>query len=254
MLLFGLVLGCIDAGSTEPASASTADESAGSATVSQSFEDTALEATPDGWSVTGYGNRRLGVTDAVAARGTQSLRIDVANGQGAVVAMLTRGSLGELALGHHGRMFLRIEGPGASQFVHFDTFEGTGSWEGQTNSVRWASTGTSAGTEPANWSWIYNVQPSAGAEFGTEGERSAHPRVDEWMCLEWAFDAPGQEARFWLDGIEIDYLHLLEGAGARTEIPEFRSLSVGFQKFQPSDGFVVWIDEVAFDVERIGCD
>jgi hypothetical protein len=249
-----LSCGCIDAGSSEPASARTAESSAGLVTVREGFEETALEATPDGWSVTGYGDRRLAVTSAVAARGAQSLRIDVASGQGAVVAMLTRGSSGELALSHHGRIFVRIEGPGASQFVHFDVFEGTGAWNGRNNSVRWASTGTGAGSEPRNWSWIYNVQPSADGEFGTEGDRSAHPRVDEWMCLEWAFDARTQEARFWLDGLDIDYLQLLESAGARTEIPEFRTLSVGFQKFQPSDGFVVWIDEVAFDVERIGCD
>jgi hypothetical protein len=251
-----LAPGCIDAGTGEVPQSSSAEDGAlsGPTVVRESFEDTELGRIPGGWSLGGYGNRTVVVTDELAARGSRSLRIDVAGGQGAVVAMLTRSNLGELGTAHHGRVFMRIEGPGASQFVHFDAFEGSGPWQGQSNAVRWASTGTGAGTEPRNWSWIYNVQPSAYGEFGSEGPRSAHPRVDDWMCLEWAFDSTAQEARFWLDGAEVEYLHLMESAGARTEIPVFRSLAVGFQKFQSTDGFVIWIDEVAFDRERVGCD
>lgn len=255
--LASFLFGCIDAGSAQPEAVPSAiddNAGAGSTSIRQGFEDTELDRVPSGWTVGGYGSRTVGVTDALAARGNRSLRIDVAGGQGAVVAMLTRTSLGELGAAHHGRVFLHIEGPGAGQFVHFDAFEGTGTWQGQSNAVRWASTGTGVGTGSRNWSWIYNVQPSAYGEFGSEGDRSAHPRVDDWMCLEWAFDALVQESRFWLDGTEIEYLHLLESAGDRTEIPTFRTLAVGFQKFQMTDGFVVWIDEVAFDLERIGCD
>jgi len=168
--------------------------------------------------------------------------------------MLGRGRLGELGVSHYGRSFLRIEGPGAEQFVHFDAFEGGGSWEGQNNQVRWASTGTRPGSTNRNWSWIYNVQPSASREFGREGDRSAHPVVDEWMCLEWFFDADAQQAQFWYQGEPVEYLALDAAAGMRTEIPTFQSLSVGFQKFQQTDAFVVWVDGIAFDTERIGCD
>jgi len=168
--------------------------------------------------------------------------------------MLLRSNLGELSEAHYGRIFMLIEGPGASQFVHFDAFEGTGPWEGERNAVRWASTGIGVGTAQTNWSWIYNVQPSERNEFGREGDRSAHPRVDDWMCLEWRFDSVNQEARFWSDGVPVEYLTLQASAGHRTEIPAFSGLSVGFQKFQQTDGFVVWIDEVAFELERVGCE
>ena len=74
------------------------------------------------------------------------------------------------------------------------------------------------------------------------------------MCLEWRLDSVNQEAQFWSDGVPVEYLTLQASAGHRTEIPAFSSLAVGFQKFQQTDGFVVWIDEVAFELERIGCE
>jgi hypothetical protein len=250
--------GCVDSGAaTEAGSAQTLDgpvPCAAGFAVCEGFEETALGQVPRGWTANGYGKRTLGVAGDQAARGERSLKIEVEGGQGPVVAMLLRSRLGDLGASHYGRSFLRIEGPGASELVHFDAFEGTGSWDGENNQVRWASTGTRPGSENANWSWIYNVQPSESREFGREGDRSAHPVVDTWMCLEWFFDAGAQQARFWYQGQPVDYLTLDSAQGTRTEIPTFRSLSVGFQKFQQTAAFVVWVDEIAFDAERIGCE
>jgi hypothetical protein len=190
----------------------------------------------------------------MAARGSRALQVDVDAGQAAVVAMLQMSLPEPLSAAHFGRMFYRVEGPGASEFVHFDMMEGTGPWEGHENAVRLASTGTMVGTEPSNWSFIYNVQPfgdGAGAEFGTEGERAAHPRVDDWMCLEWSFDSDAQTAAYYLDGAVIDDLII---DTERAEIPVFATLRVGFQKFQQTEAFRVWVDEVALDSARIGCD
>jgi hypothetical protein len=220
--------------------------------VCESFESTELGALPAGFTLEGYGNRQVGASADRARRGARSLKIQV-GAQAAVTAWLTRGGLGALKTQHFGRAFFRIEGPAPSQFVHFDLFQGSGPYAEHTNLVRYASTGTGAGTKQGNWSFIYNVQPSgngAGSEFGTEGDRSAHPRVDDWMCLEWSFDASEQDARYYLDGAAIEYLHI---DNERAEIPVFDSLSVGFGKYQNTDAFLVYIDEVAFDGERIGC-
>jgi hypothetical protein len=51
-----------------------------------------------------------------------------------------------------------IQAPAPTGFVHFDVFEARGSFAGRDNLVRWASTGTNAGSEASNWSWIYNIQ------------------------------------------------------------------------------------------------
>ncbi len=185
-------------------------------------------------------------------RGTRSLKLEM-NAQGAVTAWLTRSATGTLGPQHFGRAFFRIEGPAPTEFVHFDLFEASGPYQGHTNAVRYASTGTGVGSGSANWSFIYNVQPSgdgAGSEFGTEGNRSAHPRVDDWMCLEWSFDAGAQVAQYYLDGAAIDYLRI---DTERAEIPVFDTLAVGFGKYQNTGAFLVYVDEVAFDGERIGC-
>jgi hypothetical protein len=244
---------CVSSGSEqeEPDMSSSSDPPP-SGPVREGFEDTELGSLPRFWTPRGFGQRTLGVTDVQAARGGRSLQIEVPASESPAGALLAHGNLGDLAGAHFGRVFLRIQGPGVSQFVHFDAFEGTGPWENRTNAVRWASTGTGVGTDRNNWSWIYNVQRSQGGEFGTEGERSAHPRVDEWMCLEWRLDGNLQESQFWLDGAEVQYL--AQAASDEPEIPVFVALAVGFQKFQPTDAFLVWVDEVAFDLERIGCD
>jgi hypothetical protein len=217
----------------------------------ESFEGTAVGAeAPAGFAPDGYGARTLAVVDDDSARGRRSLRIDVDANQGAVVGMLVRTDLGALGVRHFGRSFMKIQAPVPTTFVHWDAFEGRGSFGGQTNLVRWASTGTGVGTAPENWSWIYNVQSTDHGEFGSEGSRSAHPVAETWMCLEWLIDATSQEARFFQDGAEVEYLHI---DSERTEIPVFDSLRFGFQKFQQSAAFRVWVDEIAIGGDRIGC-
>jgi hypothetical protein len=202
--------------------------------------------------LTGYGNRTAVVSEDQSARGARSLEVAIEGAQSAVVGMVKLPNLGELGAAHFGRMFYRMEGPGVSEFVHFDVFAASGPWMDHQNEVRMASTGTGVGTSSSNWSWIYNVQPfdGGGGEFGSEGDRSAHPLVDEWMCLEWEFNSGAQTATYYHDGAAIDYLVI---DTEQSEIPVFDSLAVGLQKFQSTGARKVWVDEVALDADRIGC-
>lgn len=224
----------------------------GDFTLCESFEATSPGGLPGGFTLTGYGTRTAAVSEAQSARGSRSVEIEVDGGQQAVVAMLRVAGLESLSTAHFGRMFYRIEGPGVAEFVHFDVLEMTGPWMTHQNSVRYASTGTGVGTASGNWSWIYNVQPfdGGGGEFGSEGDRSAHPTVDQWMCLEWEFDSVTQTATYYQDGAAIEYLVI---DTERSEIPEFAEFKIGFQKFQQTGAFRVWLDELAFDENRIGC-
>ncbi len=218
----------------------------------ETFEETAIGQLPAGFSLVGYGERTVGVSDERPARGAQSLRVEVPS-QAAVVGMIETAAPSELSVSHWGRSFVWLQTPVPSEFVHYDLFAGVGPWTTYDNEVRWAVTGTGVGNDAGNQSFIYNVQPSgngAPGEFGTEGDRSAHPVEGDWMCLEWFFDADAQEARFFFMGTEVDYLHIDD---ERAEIPEFSALRVGFQKFQQTAPFVVFVDEVAFHTERIGC-
>jgi len=241
-----------DPGGTRFGLGATSRCDAGAFAICEGFENAAVgSAAIAGWLPAGYGNRTLRVVDVERARGARALQVEIAENQGAVVAMLSRGNLGALAARHFGRSFLKIEAPAPTGFVHFDVFEARGSFNGQDNLVRWASTGTNVGTTASNWSWIYNVQSTDHGEFGTEGPRSAHAREGDWMCLEWMMDSGAQEAQFWSDGAEVDYLHI---DTERAEIPAFSNFNIGFQKFQQTGAWRVWVDEVAFDAERIGCD
>jgi hypothetical protein len=100
--------------------------------------------------------------------------------------------------------------------------------------------------------WIYNVQPTQGEpEFG-DGTAYNYVWPDRWQCLEWHYDQPRQQGAVWLEGTQLP---IQVGRSHVPEIPVFTSLGVGWANYQNAagEGFVVWIDEVAFDANRIGC-
>jgi hypothetical protein len=89
--------------------------------------------------------------------------------------------------------------------------------------------------------------------------------LQEWLCVEWLHDWANDVTRFYLDGVEHPSLATTAdvdhggNADVPYEIPELDSVWVGFWNYNQGkpvtpDEFDVWIDEVAFDDERIGCD
>jgi hypothetical protein len=103
--------------------------------------------------------------------------------------------------------------------------------------------------------FLYNVQPS-GAEFG-KGSPYNWMFDGNWHCAEWHIDAPTQSYTFYYDGAEVTSITINNGAGnyAGSDIPTaFTDVRVGWNNYQSAPpGFVAWIDEVALDVNRIGC-
>ena len=85
--------------------------------------------------------------------------------------------------------------------------------------------------------------------------------VREWLCLEWLHDGSSDETRFWVNEEERGSLHTTadDHGGEETEqylMPEFESAWVGFWQYATGvtpNAFDVWIDEVVFDDERVGC-
>jgi hypothetical protein len=99
--------------------------------------------------------------------------------------------------------------------------------------------------------WIFNVQPTQGEpEFG-DGTAYTYSWSGRWQCLEWHYSQPLQQGTLWLDGAQVP---IQVGKSHAPEIPVFTSLGVGWANYQNAgEGFAVWIDEVAFDSQRIGC-
>ena len=82
------------------------------------------------------------------------------------------------------------------------------------------------------------------------------PRI--WNCIEVYFDMDRQEARIWLNGMERPMLHWLNNMPDKPMFqfpPEIHALSFGWTEYQTTQTpFEVWLDEIAVDGKRIGCD
>jgi hypothetical protein len=84
--------------------------------------------------------------------------------------------------------------------------------------------------------------------------------VRQWVCVEWLHDGQNDVTDFWWNGVARPSLHTTAAAhGGDTgqyTMPDIDSMFVGFWLYQPMtmpEAFDVWIDEVAIDAERIGC-
>lgn len=224
----------------------------GNFAICEGFEDAADGAFPVGWGARGdeWGGGVIGVASDDARRGLKSLKVDgESNGQH---FMDFKGDLGALASHHYGRVFMKVQVPApwpSSGVLHADFIEGLGPGpNGSTHNVRWGVVENTS----MKLQWIYNVQPSNGAPEFAEGTDYVYDWQGSWQCIEWMYDQPSQDGTLWIDGAEIP---IVPGANHAAEIPIFQSLGVGLANYQDAGaGFTVWLDELAYDANRIGCD
>jgi hypothetical protein len=107
--------------------------------------------------------------------------------------------------------------------------------------------------------------------------RSMPYLVDQWYCIELFFDGTVKgDPKWWIDGTEAKYYTPQAGVccsptnpttPASVLIPQFKSITVGWTPYAglglmlPDQNKIVdsrvlkdaWIDDVAFDTQRIGC-
>ncbi len=222
---------------------------AGDYLVCEDFEGAALGGFPDGWGLrpTGvFGGNGMGTTDEDAALGQQSLRIE--SGSTGAQWLQYMGDISALADGHWGRMEVRLATPipwPAGGVIHADLVEARGNWEGSNHQVRWAA----IENNQMQHNWGYNVQTSNAGEFIHETSY-IYAWPADWFCLEWHHDQGAQESTLWVDGEEV----LAVTPADDPQLPTFDDISVGWANYQPADPqFVVFIDEVVLDDERVGC-
>jgi hypothetical protein len=85
--------------------------------------------------------------------------------------------------------------------------------------------------------------------------------ANQWACIEWEFDGAKNETRFWWDGVEHPSMHttstLHGGAqGVPYVLPQFTNVKIGWMLYQnpvSPTTFDIWLDEIAIDSQRIGC-
>ena len=155
-----------------------------------------------------------------------------------------------------GRVFVYFDAmPTAPMWAHWSISAAVGSgtdtevrvggqWDGSKNRF---GVGTDHG-ETGDWTTL------------DEDPGTAVP-VDSWICVEWQHKGDTNETRFFWDGVEHPSLHTTatDHGGPNNvqyELPTFESVYIGWWLYQPGTtpgAFDVWIDEAAFDSERIGC-
>lgn len=206
------------------------------------------------WKVEESGENLVELDAGQAARGTKSLRIHASNGFG----FIRNESLFPLPDNdYYGRIFVRVARFSQAAWAHWTLVEAAGTGNGSKIRI-----GGQYRTDEGKNRW------GVGSDGGPTGDWTTpdddpdglpvEPPVNAWVCLEWLHQGSTNVTRFFVDGEEHPSLATTaqEHGGNRADyvLPQFQSLWVGWWQYQADPKpFEVWIDEVAFDDERIGC-
>jgi hypothetical protein len=218
----------------------------------EDFEGTAVGSTPRGW--TRHGDRAA-VADDAAKGGARSLKLRP------VAAEERRIYHDAAALGsaHWGRIYYKVEQPVPDAFVHSTlvSFPGDAPSRGRSefrviDTVKQAVDTKDVGSMHQ---YLYNVQVIGESEFSREGPYD-QKFEDRWHCVEYHIDGAKQAYALYVDGKEEIAFEDGPEKYARSDIPmTFEELRVGWVNYQQAaPGFTAWIDEIAFDEPRVGCE
>ncbi len=157
----------------------------------------------------------------------------------------------------YGRLFFYIEQQAGGAFYHWGVMEaGGGTTYSGGLAVRMGGHIQPAGAEYLRFHLDTHMHQIMPFETGLSDTQAAiKPKT--WYCLEWYYDAPGNEAKFWLDGNDRPMLHWkgpMAGQPQFTFPSEFKSVAVGWRVYQNSTmPFEVFVDDIALDAQKIGC-
>ncbi|HWP08612.1 MAG TPA: hypothetical protein VNN72_22880 [Polyangiaceae bacterium] len=220
--------------------------------ICEDFESTNVGSVPSGW--TRHGDLAA-VSDEDKHGGARALRLGAAaNSERRIYH-----DAAVLGSAHWGRIYYKVETPVPDAFVHSTMVSLTGDGPQNGNSdYRPIDTIKQAKNTPdvgGRHNFIFNVQIIGSSEFGTETNYD-YTFDAKWHCAEYHIQASNQSYELYLDGAKI--LGFEHGAGNYddSDIPNvFDEIRVGWINYQSaSPGFTAWIDDVAFDDMRIGCD
>lgn len=169
-------------------------------------------------------------------------------------------ALGATANHHWGRAFFAVNtpapesDPNGNGWYHTTmvALRGDNSGGGDTNECRIVDMVESAFDQSVHF--LYNV-PDDSCCDSMDVNPYEYRYENVWHCAEWYVDVDTNSYRFFLDGTEL--LSFTEDMGARLSSCD-RSLSVGALCYAPPrnapQNLTTWIDDVAIDDNRIGCE
>ena len=240
------------------------------------FEESVLDSGTGGdWAITsGGGGTPITLDETQAARGTGSIHVlMVAAGSSRLTLQKIFPVTGDRYFGRVFAKFHQIPRPPMT-YAHWTIAAGSGTGvAGETrvssefNGVRDVfSVGTDNRTDGgyATGDWT-NDDKDPGPDSGPDGGPEPIP-VDQWVCLEWMNDGTAEQTRFWWDGVEHPSLATSETVhGGNQDImyilPQYTQAWIGLDEYSDAGSkatkdaitFELWLDEIAYDTERIGC-
>jgi hypothetical protein len=242
------------------ADASTGDR-CGSGALCDDFEMGSSGSAPDAskWKVlTSYSGQPSTVNSIVVdgmqhARGAMALHVHTTTGDPVYIETKTLP-----ASGNH--FFVRALAyfdvdPGARSRGHWGAIVGVGKKAGAQQDVE-VRVGGQFDILVANYSPNDALQISSSRDgFYDDGTKLP---VQKWTCLEVEFNGATDELRMWMDGIELDRLHVTNWGQfghqpTASWSPTYERLRIGYQSWNADTPVDVWYDAVAIDTERIGC-
>lgn len=250
-----------DAGpGADPLGASRCDSAA--VALCDDFESEAADGVPSTatWRVlTSYSGQpstvnRVAIDTQHAARGKRAVHVHTETND---PVYLETNVLPSMNNGFYGRVFAYFgQDPGARSKGHWGAFVGVGkkSADGQDIEVR---IGGQFDILVANYAPNDALQTSASRDgYYDDGARLP---IATWSCFEFQFDGAGQQLRVWLDGAELERLHVTDwnqfGHGLTPAwSPAYDRVRIGYQSWNADTPIDVWYDAVALDPERIGCE
>lgn len=168
-----------------------------------------------------------------------------------------------------GRMMVRLESA-PTESVHWTILQATGPVPGQDYRAQYRYGGQHPVTDGAMFVGSqlmanYETPDSYGGKGpSTDCWHHANGTVlptGKWVCIEWEFNGPMNQMRFWMDGTAIEDLTVTgtgqgcvsQGDGYVWTAPTFSELEVGWEAYQPDEARTLFIDDVAIGTTRIGC-
>lgn len=227
------------------------------------FESTAIDT--ERWKIEKWGDSNVvEVTEEFAARGAKSVHFHAVSGASAAYIKTT--AIFPVADNtYYGRMFLRVKSYATQvDYAHWTVIEAAGKLQPSDTQETAIRVGGQYSSGKNYWGvgtdhgptgdWTNNDNDPTGAPVP--------PPTNTWTCLEWLHSGADDTTKLFIDGIEHPSLatdkRVIHYGGDQTAdylMPEFSSVAVGWWQYQAApESFDVWVDEVALDDERIGCD
>ena len=208
----------------------------------EDFEGAAAGALPAGWTaLAGWGMDTVTVSTDSAHGGTKSLKSTTSNpGQPRIQKALT--NFGATAGTHWGRVFYRVESPAPSPNSYWHvTFVGLRA----TGESRVVDTVQSP---MGTLQYLYNLPDDSCCD----GSAYNYRFDGQWHCAEWYVNNPTDAYRFFIDGTEVTSIAFTGRTDAR--LADFTHVALGTIFYVPSNGTLnAWLDDLAIDDARIGC-